>query len=257
MGKIIAITNQKGGVGKTTTTVNLGAALGLMNKKVLIIDIDSQGNASQGLGLDKLVLERNRKTSLDMMLNYLQKSSDFIVNTNFTNVDCVCASQHLVGFDADFEGDIPKELALKTAIGEVSSNYDYVLIDCPPSLSSITLNGLAASDGVIIPVQSEFYALEGMTQLLNTIQLCKRQLNSKIKIEGILVTMYQKNTNLSIGVLAEIKKYFSDYLYQTVIVRNVAVAEAPSHGVPVMYYDKNAQGSIDYMNLAKEVIDNG
>lgn len=257
MGKILAITNQKGGVGKTTTTVNLGAALGLLDKKVLIIDIDSQGNASQGLGLDKLVLERNRKTTLDLMLGYDKKGSDFVINTDFKNVDCVCASQHLVGFDQDFDGEISKELALKTSLRKMSKDYDYILIDCPPSLSTITLNGLAASDGIIIPVQSEFYALEGMTQLLNTIQLCKKQLNSKIKIEGILVTMYQKNTNLSVGVLAEIKKYFSDYLYQTVIIRNVAIAEAPSHGQPVMYYDKQAQGSVDYMNLAKEVINNG
>ncbi len=257
MAKILAITNQKGGVGKTTTTVNLGAGLGLYDKKILIVDIDSQGNATQGLGLNKVVLEKKGKTTHDMMLNYDKNSFDYINKTEFKNIDCIAASKNLVAFDIEYNGDLRKELALKACLEQLSDNYDYILIDCPPSLNTITLNGLAAAQGVIIPVQSEFYALEGMTQLLNTIHTCKRQLNENLIIEGILITMYMKNTNLSINVYEEIKKYFNDHLFKTIIKRNIAIAEAPSYGQPIMYYDKKSQGTKDYLSLAKEMIDNG
>jgi chromosome partitioning protein len=257
MSKIIAITNQKGGVGKTTTTVNLAAGLGMKGFKVLIVDIDAQGNASQGLGINKLSLERIHKTSHEMMLNYDKNAKDYVVKTEFKNVSCICSSQSLVGFDIEFRGNLRKELALKVCLEQMSTAYDYVLIDCPPSLNTVTLNGLAAANSVIIPVQSEFYALEGMTQLLNTINFCKRQLNQKLKIEGILVTMYMTNTKLSESVLSEIKKYFDDYIFGTVIKRNIAIAEAPSFGQPIMYYDKNSQGARDYTALTIEVISHG
>ena len=182
MAKVIAITNQKGGVGKTTTTVNLGAAIGLYGKKVLIIDIDAQGNASQGLGIDKYQQEKSSKTTYDLLVNNGRVSNqEFIISTEFKNVDVICSSQNIIAFDSDYRGKLQKELVLRDAIKEFRDNYDYIFIDCPPSLNTITLNGIGAADSVLIPVQSEFYALEGMTQLLNTIHICKKQINKKSK----------------------------------------------------------------------------
>lgn len=257
MGKIIAITNQKGGVGKTTTTINLGSALGFLGKKVLIIDIDAQGNATQGLGLDKVEIESKHMSTLDLMLNYTKDPNKYILKTDYENVSCIGASQSLITFEIHYQGRLKRELVLKHALNQVREDYDYILIDCPPSLNSITLNGMSAADSVLIPVQSEFYALEGMTQLLNTINVCKKQLNRDLTIEGILMTMYITNSNLSANVLSEVKRYFSSHLYKTVIRRSVALAEAPSYGMPIIYYDKRSNGSIDYMSLASEVIDNG
>lgn len=254
MAKIIAITNQKGGVGKTTTTVNLGAALGLYDRRVLIIDIDAQGNATQGLGIDKYKLEKAHLTSHDMMLNYDKDTSKYVVKSDFKNVDCVAASQSLVGFDVEYNKTLRKEMVLKASLKKFRKDYDYILIDCPPSLNTITLNGMAAANSVLIPVQSEFYALEGMTQLLNTIHLCKKQLNPDLRIEGILMTMYITNTNLSVNVHQEVEKYFSDQLYDTVIRRSISIAESPSYGQPIMYYNKNSNGARDYLLLGKEVI---
>lgn len=257
MGKIIAITNQKGGVGKTTTTINLGASLGAIGKKVLIVDIDSQGNATQGLGIDKVAIETSYRSSLDLMLNYTQDPKQYITQTDYENVSCIGSSQSLISFELLYQGRLRKEVVLKHALDQLRLDYDYILIDCPPSLNTITLNGMGASDSVIIPVQSEFYALEGMTQLMNTINVCRKQLNKEIKIEGILMTMYMTNSNLSANVLEEVRKYFPNQLYKTVIRRSVALAEAPSFGVPIIYYDKRSNGSLDYLSLANEVINNG
>lgn len=254
--KVIAITNQKGGVGKTTTAINLGAGLGLYEKKVLIIDIDPQGNATQGLGIDKLDVEKSSKTIYDLLLNDKGHIEKCIIKTQFKGVDLIASSQHLASFDSEYKGNEIKELILKRKISKIKDKYDYILIDCPPSLSSITLNGMSAANSILIPVQSEFYALEGMTQLLNSIQLCKKHLNPKVKIEGILMTMYSTNTKLSESVLMDIKKYFKSYVYNTIVRRNIAIAEAPSYGEPIMYYDHSSKGSYDYLNLTKEVIDN-
>lgn len=255
--KIIAITNQKGGVGKTTTAINLAAGIGKLEKKVLIIDIDPQGNATQGLGISKMKLEQNNNTIYELLIDNKSNINDFIVHTKFNNVDLIGSSQNLAGFDKEYKGSIQKELVLKEKLTKLTIDYDYILVDCPPSLNSITLNGMTAADSILIPVQSEFYALEGMTQLLNTIQLCKKHLNKKLKIEGILMTMYSTNTNLSESVLEEMKKYFETYVYNTIIRRNIAIAEAPSYGEPIMYYDAKSKGAEDYMNLAEEVIKNG
>lgn len=257
MCKIIAITNQKGGVGKTTTTINLGASLGLQDKKVLIIDIDAQGNATQGLGIDKLSVERSKKTIYDLMIsNNLDNISSYIIDTKFTNLDLIGSSHDFISFDAQYRGKELKELVLKKITSKIKKNYDYILIDCPPSLSTITLNGLAAADSVLIPVQSEFYALEGMAQLLNTIHICKQRINKNLRIEGIVLTMFIKNTKLCQQVYEEVSTYFKNQMFKTVIRRSISIAEAPSFGQPIMYYNKSSNGSQDYMTLGKEVIDN-
>ncbi len=256
MAKVIAITNQKGGVGKTTTTINLGAALGQFKRRVLIIDIDSQGNATQGLGIDKIVLQKNNQTMRAMLLDTKRPINDYIIDTPFKNLSLIGADQDLASFEFDYIGDMKKDLILKAKIEAVKDDYDYILIDCPPTLNTLTLNGMSAADSVLIPVQSEFYALEGMTQLLNSIQLCKKHLNSTLKIEGILLTMFTTNTNLSESVKSEVIKYFDKFVYETVIRRNIALAEAPSFGRPIIYYDKKSKGAIDYNNLAMEVLKN-
>ncbi|WOO87214.1 ParA family protein [Mollicutes bacterium LVI A0039] len=256
MAKVIAITNQKGGVGKTTTTINLGAALGQYQKKVLIIDIDSQGNATQGLGINKLDLQRSNKTTRSMLLEINKGIEDFIVPTDFENLSLIGADQDLASFEFDYKGDMKKDLILKSKIEPVLDEYDYILIDCPPTLNTLTLNGMAAANSVLIPVQSEFYALEGMTQLLNSVQLCKKHLNPSLKIEGILLTMFTTNTNLSESVKNEVIKYFDKFVYKTVIRRNISLAEAPSYGCPIHYYDKRSKGAVDYNSLAKEVLAN-
>lgn len=255
--KVIAITNQKGGVGKTTTAINLAAGLGIYEKKVLLIDTDPQGNATQGIGVSKIHIEQANKTVYELLINQEEKIENYIVNTKFKNVDIIGSSQHLAGFDKEYKGTIQKEKILKHKLKNLKEKYDYVLIDCPPSLNSITLNGMVAAESVLIPVQSEFYAMEGMTQLLNSIQMCKKNLNRRLTIEGILMTMYTTNTNLSESVLEEIKKYFKSYVFKTIIRRNIAIAEAPSYGEPIMYYDVKSKGAQDYINLAKEVINNG
>ncbi len=257
MAKVIAITNQKGGVGKTTTTVNLAAALGQYKKKVLIIDIDSQGNATQGLGINKHDIQLTNQTTRALLLESDRDIREYIVKTDFKNLSIIGTTQDLASFEFDYKGDMKKDLILKSKIESIKDEYDYILIDCPPTLNTLTLNGMAAANSVLIPVQSEFYALEGMTQLLNSIQLCKKHLNTSLKIEGILLTMFSTNTNLSESVRSEVKKYFEKYVYDTVIRRNIALAEAPSYGRPIFYYDKRSKGSQDYNSLAKEVLANG
>lgn len=256
MAKVIAITNQKGGVGKTTTTINLGAALGQYKQRVLIIDIDSQGNATQGLGINKIDLQRMNKTTRSMLLDPTQGIENFIVTTEFKNLALIGADQDLASFEFEYKGDMKKDLILKSKLEPILDQYDYILIDCPPTLNTLTLNGMAAANSVLIPVQSEFYALEGMTQLLNSIQLCKKHLNPTLKIEGILLTMFTTNTNLSESVKSEVIKYFDKFVYNTVIRRNISLAEAPSYGRPIFYYDKRSKGAVDYNSLAKEVLGN-
>lgn len=254
MGKIIAITNQKGGVGKTTTALNLGSCLGELKRKVLIVDIDPQGNATQGLGIDKMKLVQEKKTVNDLLLNSKIMIEDVIINTKYQNVDVISSSPNLSAFDVDYSGEKQKELVLRDKLSYVKKNYDYIILDCPPSLSTVTISGLTAANSVLIPVQSEFYALEGMTQLLHTIKLCKKHLNPALKVEGILLTMYATNTNLSESVFDEVNMYFEKYVYKTVIRRNISIAEAPSHGKPINYFDSRSKGTEDYLALAKEVI---
>ncbi len=255
MAKVIAVTNQKGGVGKTTTTINLGAALGQFGKKVLILDIDSQGNATQGLGINKINLQQQNTTMRSMLLETSNNIEKYITSTKFENLSIIGADQDLASFEFDYKGDVEKDLVLKHKLNSVKDNFDFILIDCPPTLNTLTLNGMAAADSVLIPVQSEFYALEGMTQLLNSIQLCKKHLNVDLKIEGILLTMFSTNTNLSESVKEEVTRYFNKFVYKTVIRRNVSLAEAPSHGCPISYYDKRSNGAFDYNELAKEILD--
>lgn len=257
MAKIMAVTNQKGGVGKTTTTINLGAALGKLGYKVLIIDIDSQGNATQGLGINKLDLQKANITTRAMLLDSNPDISRYIVKTDFENLSLVGSDQDLASFEFDYKGDTQKDMILKTKLQRVRENYDYIMIDCPPTLNTLTLNGMAAADSLLIPVQSEFYALEGMTQLLNSIKLCKKHLNPSLKIEGILLTMFATNTNLSESVRSEVMQYFDKFVYESVIRRNITIAEAPSHGMPISYYDEKSNGTLDYYNLALEVIADG
>lgn len=257
MGKVISITNQKGGVGKTTTAVNLASVLGEYGKKVLLIDIDSQGNATQGIGIDKQDIEKNKKTSYDLFLDNSNDANKYITKTAYENLSIIGSSQNLASFDNDYHGDMRKEMILKNKIKKIRNDFDYIIIDNPPAIGTLTLNGLVASDSVIIPVQSEFYALEGMTQLLQSVQLCKKHLNRKLKIEGILISMYIVNTNLSEAVKKEVEKYFGKYVFKTYIRRNVAVAEAPSYGEPINYYSKKSAGAQDFYALAKEVLNNG
>ena len=253
MAKIIAITNQKGGVGKTTTAVNLSTGIALRRKKVLLIDIDPQGNASSGMGLDKSTIKR---CVYDVLINQVL-AEEVILPTNVKRVDILPSTIQLAGAEIELVNYISRENKLKFAINSVKGRYDYIIIDCPPSLGLLTLNSLTAADSVIIPIQCEYYALEGIGQLLNTIDLVRENLNATLEIEGILLTMYDNRTNLSRDVIKEAKKYFPEEIFQSVIPRNVRVSEAPSYGKPVVLYNKKSKGALAYKNLAQEVIANG
>ena len=256
MGKIIAISNQKGGVGKTTTAVNLAAVLGSLGKNVLLVDIDTQGNATQGIGIDKRIVAETQTSIGDLMIAKNPIMKNYIYQTKFKNLSCIPGDKKIGDFEISYTGNAQKDLVLRNILQPLKETYDYIIVDCPPALSSITLGGLAASDSIIIPVQSEFYALEGIAQLIGTINLCKKYLNPSLSIEGILITMYQKNTNLSSDVVEELKKTFGNILFKTMIKRNVALAEAPSYGEPILYHRTHSPGSLDYIALAKEVISN-
>lgn len=252
MGKVIAITNQKGGVGKTTTSVNISACIAKLGKKVLLIDMDPQGNASSGLGIDKDNLEL---CIYDVLINGMTMN-DVIVPTALKKLKIAPASIDLAGAGVELVNLPKREHILKKALKEVKDDYDFIFIDCPPSLDLLTLNALTAADGVLIPIQSEFYALEGVSQLINTVNLVKKSLNEKLEVEGVLLTMFDGRTNLSIQVADEVKKFFTTKVYKTIIPRNVRLSEAPSYGEPIIIYDPKSKGAEVYMKLAKEVIKN-
>ena len=253
MAKTLAITNQKGGVGKTTTSVNLGACLAHIGKKVLLIDIDPQGNATSGVGIDKGDVD---ESIYDVLVDDVPAETA-IKNTSVENRDRVPSPIQLVGAEIELVSRISREIRLQRALARIKDQYDYVIIDCPPSLGLLTLNALTASDSVLIPVQCEYYALEGLSQLLNTVRLVQKHLNKNLMIDGVLLTMFDARTNLGIQVIDEVKKYFQDKVYKTIIPRNVRLSEAPSHGEPIIIYDSKSKGAEFYLELAKEVVDNG
>ncbi|MGL5382951.1 MAG: ParA family protein [Culicoidibacterales bacterium] len=250
--KVIAITNQKGGVGKTTSTVNMAASLGVLGFKVLMIDMDPQGNATTGLGISKADL----KACIYNVLVDERPIEETVVQTSFENLWVVPATINLSGVDLELASVIGRETRLKQAIEDMQMNFDYVLIDCPPSLGLLTLNALTVSESIIVPIQAEYYALEGLTQLLNTIRLAQRHLNKALVIEGIVLTMVNK-TNLSAEVEEEVRNIFDKKVYSTTISRGVRLSEAPSYGQPIYYYDQRSRGAQEYLELAKEVIKNG
>jgi len=252
MGRVIAIANQKGGVGKTTTTVNIAASLAAAEKKVLLIDADPQGNSTSGMGVDRKDITGS---TYDLFTG--KKSFDEIKkNTHFPWLDVVPAGIDLVGVEIELIHTIARERVLKKALASFRDNYDYIFIDCPPSLGLLTVNALTAADAVLIPVQTEYYALEGLSALMNTIKLIRQDLNPDLAIEGVLLTMYDSRNNLATQVSQEVRKFFGDKVYTTVIHRNVALSEAPSHGKPVLLYDIRSRGAQSYLDLAKEVLHN-
>ncbi|HBV97918.1 MAG: sporulation initiation inhibitor Soj [Peptococcaceae bacterium BICA1-7] len=250
MGKTIAIANQKGGVAKTTTAVNLSAWLSLMGKRILLIDIDPQGNASSGLGLNKDAMEY---TIYDVLINGIEVSRA-VTGCPVENLLVLPSRIELAGAEIEMVSLEGREYLLKKALEGLRDSYDFIIIDCPPSLGLLTINAMAAADSVLIPIQCEYYALEGVGQLLNTIGLVQKGINRDLVIEGVLLTMFDGRTNLSIQVVDEIKRHFRDKVYRSIVPRNVRLSEAPSHGKPVMVYDRRSRGAEVYHDLAKEVL---
>ena len=253
--KIISIINQKGGVGKTTTVINLAAGLSLQGKKVLVIDLDPQGNATTGLGLSNL---ENSQKSIYNVLNGSKKLSEVIEKTKFDNLDVITSNVDLSGLEVETAGDNKRAFILKEQItwyiNDSREAYSHILIDCPPSLSLLTIMSLVASDSLLVPLQTEFFALEGVTQLMKTIERIKNNLNPSLSIRGILLTMYDKRNKLSGEVEREARDYFKEKVYQTIVPRNVRLSEAPSHGMPVLFYDKSCPGSKSYFSFTDEFI---
>ncbi|TCL76324.1 chromosome segregation ATPase [Hydrogenispora ethanolica] len=253
MGKVIAVANQKGGVGKTTTAVNLGACLAQRGKKTLIIDHDPQGNSTSGIGLKKSEI---RRCIYDVLINEVP-IAEVMVATQVENLSVVPATIRLAGAEAELVGMMARDQRLKRAIEPIKDTFDYILIDCPPSLGNLTINALAASDSIIVPIQCEYYALEGLSQLMKTIQLVQKYSNADLKIEGVVLTMYDNRTNLSSQVTEEVRHYFNEKVYKTIIPRNIRLSEAPSFGLPITLYDEKSKGAEAYIELAKEVISHG
>ncbi len=250
MGKIVAIVNQKGGVGKTTTAVNLTAGLGLNGKKVLLVDIDPQGNTTSGFGIDK---RQVLVSSYDLIVGN-RPASEIIVKTKFDGVDIIPSSMNLAGAEIELTALENREVRLKNALAPVREDYDFILLDCPPSLGLITLNALTATDTFLVPIQCEYFALEGLSQLMSTMRQVKRLYNPTLELEGVLLTMYDGRLNLTQQVVSEIKKFFGKKLYNSVITRSVRLSEAPSFGLPIQYYDKRSKGANCYNALAEEFI---
>lgn len=251
MSKIIAIANQKGGVGKTTTAVNLSSCLAVKGKKVLLIDIDPQGNTTSGLGIDKSGI---KKSIYDVIVNDLPIKETFI-ETKVKNLILSPSNIQLAGAEVELVSVISRETRLKFALQEVKDDFHYIIIDCPPSLGLITVNALTAANTVLVPIQCEYYALEGLSMLMKTVELVQRHLNPELKVEGVVLTMFDARTNLSIQVVDEVKKFFGNKVYRTIIPRNVRLSEAPSYGLPIILYDNKSKGAECYMELADEVIE--
>ena len=252
MSRVIAIANQKGGVGKTTTAINLGACLAVAERSTLIIDLDPQGNATSGLGIERAAVDNS---VYDVIVNGVPAREAVRKQVHFPYLDLIASSRDLVGAEVELVDRDRRELVLRAAIEAVRDQYEFILIDCPPSLGLLTLNALAAADAVLIPIQCEFYALEGLSQLLNTVRLVQKNLNPALQIEGVLLTMYDHRLNLSRQVADEAKEYFGGRVYRSTIPRNVRLAEAPSFGKPIVLYDILSAGAQSYLSLAREVMD--
>lgn len=250
MARIISVANQKGGVGKTTTTVNLGACLAFEGKKVLLVDIDAQGNATSGVGIRKPDVI---KDIYDVLVNE-ESIEEAILPSSREGLDIVPATIQLAGAEIELTSMMARESRLKSALEEIRDRYDFILIDCPPSLGHLTINAFTASDSILIPVQCEYYALEGLSQLLNTVRLVQKHFNPGLKIEGVLLTMYDARTNLGAEVVEEVRRYFQENVYDTIIPRNIRLSEAPSHGLSIIDYDPSSRGAQVYLALAKEVL---
>lgn len=249
--KVIAIANQKGGVGKTTTSVNLSACLAELGKKVLLLDLDPQGNSTSGFGFDKTKI---KQSIYDVLVNDIPAES-VILKTQIENLMLLPATIQLAGAEIELVSIMSRETKLKRVLDHVKYSYEYVIIDCPPSLGLLTINALTAANSVLVPIQCEFYALEGLSQLMNTVTLVQKNLNPALSLEGVVLTMFDARTNLSIQVVDEVKNHFRHKVYQTIIPRNVRLSEAPSHGQPVIKYDPKSKGAQVYFDLAREVID--
>lgn len=252
MGKIISVFNQKGGVGKTTTAVNLASALGIAGKRVLLVDLDPQGNSTSGLGINK---QRALITSYEVLIG-TAKVADAVCKTEYKNVDIMPSKSDLAGAEIELTELEKRESRMKIALLQLREEYDYIFIDCPPSLGLLAINALGASDTVLVPIQCEFFAMEGLSQLMATVRQVKRLYNPMLELEGVLLTMYDGRLNLTQQVVNEIKKYFAKKLYTTVIPRTVRLSEAPSYGMPIQYYDKRSKGAAAYEKLAKEFLKN-
>ncbi len=251
MGNIIVFANQKGGVGKTTSAVNVAAAVGLAGKRVLLVDLDPQGNTSSGVGINK----KNMKLSSYDVLIGRSSAEACIVETEYKNLSIMPSNISLAGAEFELVTHEKREYRLKNVLAPVKDNYDYIFIDCPPSLGILTVNALVASDGVIVPMQCEYYSLEGLSQLISTIKTCKRLYNPKLDLIGILITMYNGRLNLSMQVMDELKKYYAGKLFKTTVLRNVRLSEAPSYGMPIQYFDKHCKGAQAYTDVALEIME--
>ena len=251
MSKIIAIANQKGGVGKTTTAINLSSCIAYKGKKVLIIDIDPQGNTTSGLGVDKREI---RKSIYDVLING-ENINNVILDTVIENLKLCPSNIQLAGAEIELVPMISRETRIKRVLDEIKHNYDFIIIDCPPSLGLLTINSLTAADTILVPIQCEYYALEGLSQLMDTVKLVQKHLNPALDVEGVVLTMFDARTNLSIQVVEEVKKHFRNKVYRTIIPRNVRLSEAPSYGLPIILYDPKSKGAECYLELAEEVIE--